>query len=70
MNAIRYAMNKVVGKLNQLQVKSDLFKEVKYYVTGNLEPEVSEAFLFIIRLIFIAHSTLLMNSIHGMRQWI
>lgn len=38
-------MNDVLGKLNQLQVKGDLFKDVKYYVTGNLEPEVCDALL-------------------------
>lgn len=37
-------MNDVLGKLNQLQVKGDLFQDVKYYVTGNLEPEVCECF--------------------------
>ena len=37
-------MNDVLGKLNQLQVKGDLFKDVKYYVTGNLEPEVCYEF--------------------------
>lgn len=27
-------------KLSNLQIKTDLFKDVKYYVTGTLQPEV------------------------------
>lgn len=29
-------------KLLNLQIKADLFKDVKYYVTGTLQPEVNE----------------------------
>lgn len=35
------------ANLDDLHVKNDLFKNVKYYVSGNLEPAVSIQFVFI-----------------------
>lgn len=37
-------MTDLVDKIDSLQIKEDLFKDVKYFVTGNLEPRVKKIY--------------------------
>lgn len=36
-------MSDLADKIDGLQIKDDLFKDVKYFVTGNLNPKVCVA---------------------------